>query len=100
MDYCCGEEDFYMEMLDTFQKHSREKEVEMVSLYKAANWEDYIIKVHALKSTSLTIGAEEISDLARAIEQAGKAGDMEYIHRNHLKLLLQYEEVCKSIAKL
>ncbi len=100
MDYCCGEEDFYKEMLDTFQKHSREKEVELLTLYKTGNWEDYIIKVHALKSTSLTIGAEGLSELARAIEQAGKAGNMDFVHRNHLKLLLLYEEVCKSIAKL
>lgn len=100
MDYCCGEEEFYKEMLDTFQKHSREKEVELVTLYKTGNWEDYIIKVHALKSTSLTIGAEGLSELARAIEQAGKAGNMDFVHRNHLKLLLLYEEVCKSIAKL
>ena len=100
MDYCCGEEDFYKEMLDTFQKHSREKEVELLTLYKTGNWEDYIIKVHALKSTSLTIGAEGLSELARAIEQAGKAGNMDFVYRNHLKLLLLYEEVCKSIAKL
>ncbi len=100
MDYCCGEEEFYKEMLDTFQKHSREKEVELVTLYKTGKWEDYIIKVHALKSTSLTIGAEALSEQARAIEQAGKAGNMEFVHRNHLKLLLLYEEVCKSIAKL
>ncbi len=100
MDYCCGEEDFYKEMLDTFQKHSREKEVELLTLYKTGNWEDYIIKVHALKSTSLTSGAEGLSELARAIEQAGKAGNMDFVHRNHLKLLLLYEEVCKSIAKL
>lgn len=100
LDYCCGEEEFYREMLRMFYSQSEVKRSEIISLYEDANWTDYAIKVHALKSTSLTIGAEELSAQAKALELAGKSGDVEYIQEKHSILLRLYEEVCMSIAGL
>ncbi len=100
LNYCSGDEDFYLEMLQIFYSQSEEKRKEIVSLYEAADWENYAIKVHALKSTSLTIGAEQLSEHAKALEQAGKSGDAEYIQANHPALLRLYEEVCENIADL
>ena len=98
LDYCCGDEEFYLEMLRIFYSQSGEKMDELVSLYEAANWKDYATKAHALKSTSLTIGAEKLSNYAKTLEQAGKSGDMEYIHTHHPELLRMYREVCENIA--
>ena len=76
-----------------------EKRDELKELYQSANWKDYSIKVHALKSTSLTIGAEELSDCAKKLEAAGKKEDTEYIRKNHDALLDLYEKVCRGIGK-
>lgn len=100
LDYCCGDETFYLEMLRMYYDQSIEKREELISLYEAENWEDYAVKVHALKSTSLTIGAEYLSERAKALEQAGKKGDIDYIRKNHAELLRMHEEVCESIAGL
>ncbi len=100
LDYCCGEEDFYLEMLQIFYAQGKEKMEEITALYEAANWKDYATKVHALKSTSLTIGAEQLSEHAKALEQAGKNGDVEYIKKHHPGLLRLYQEVCNKIAGL
>ena len=100
LDYCCGEEDFYLEMLQIFYSQGKEKMEEIDALYEAANWKDYATKVHALKSTSLTIGAEQLSEHAKALEQAGKRGDAEYISKHHPGLLRLYREVCENIAGL
>lgn len=75
------------------------KRKEIVSLYESADWADYAIKVHALKSTSLTIGAEELSGQAKELERAGKEQDVEYIRENHPLLLQLYRQVCESIEK-
>lgn len=96
--YCGGLEDFYGEMLQMFCAQYQEKKEELASLYEAANWTDYAIKAHALKSTSLTIGAEELSEQAKALELAGKSGDAGYILENHADLLGAYQAVCESIA--
>ena len=46
----------------------------------------------------MTIGAEELSEQAKALERAGKKEDIAYIRENHLKLLEMYDDVCRSIA--
>lgn len=100
LDYCCGDEDFYNEMLDMFCSQGEEKRNEIIDFYEADNWADYAVKVHALKSTSLTIGAEQLSEYAKALELAGKRGDADYIREHHRGLLRMYEEICESIAGL
>lgn len=100
LDYCCGDEDFYMEMLQMFQSQSADKKAEIIALYEAADWANYAVKVHALKSTSLTIGAERLSAYAKLLEHAGKKEDVKYIRKNHLEFLRMYDEVCEGIAKL
>lgn len=99
LDYCSGEEDFYREMLQMFYEQEQEKRAEIISLYEKADWKDYAIKVHALKSTALTIGAEELSSRAKELERAGKEGNIAYIHENHPLLLEMYQQICASIEK-
>ena len=98
LDYCAGDEDFYREMLQMFCVQSGEKQAEITSLYESANWTDYAVKVHALKSTSLTIGAEALSAQAKELELAGKRGDAAYIQTHHPALMRAYGELCARIA--
>ncbi len=98
LNYCAGDEDFFREMLRIFCAQSGEKQAEIVSLYDSANWTDYAIKVHALKSTSLTIGAEALSAQAKELELAGKRGDVEYIRANHAALMEAYQALCACIT--
>ena len=100
LDYCCGETDFYLEMLQMFCTQAVDKKTEIISLYETENWKDYTVKVHALKSTSMTIGAERLADQAKLIEQAGKKGNIEYIRHSHPILLRMYDEVCETILGL
>ena len=98
LNYCGGDEDFFREMLRMFHAQSGEKKAEILALYEEANWTDYAIKVHALKSTSLTIGAETLSAQAKELELAGKRGDAEFIAAHHAALLCAYDEICAQIA--
>ena len=98
LDYCAGDENFFREMLRMFCAQSGSKKAEIVSLYEDANWADYAIKVHALKSTSLTIGAEALSAQAKELELAGKRGDVDFILAHHAALLCAYDELCAQIA--
>ena len=98
LDYCAGDEDFYREMLRLFSTQGAEKRAEIAALYESANWTDYAIKVHALKSTSLTIGAEALSAQAKELELAGKRGDADFIREHHRALLCAQEELCVQIS--
>lgn len=98
LDYCAGDEDFYREMLRMFSVQGVEKRAEIAALYESANWTDYAVKVHALKSTSLTIGAEALSAQAKELELAGKRGDVGFIQAHHGALLCAHEELCARIT--
>lgn len=98
LTYCCNDESFYKEMLLSFIKESKYEELK--SLYNAGDWDNYKIRVHALKSTSLTIGAVELSDLARALETAAKSGDEEYIRANHEAMMEKYEDMLGRISSI
>lgn len=100
LEYCGEDDEFYLEMLRMFHDQREEKAAELNSLYESANWTDYGIKAHALKSTALTIGAEELSGRAKELELAGKKADEAFIRKNHPVLLQMYAEVCESIAGL
>lgn len=97
ISYCTGSEEFYLEMLQNFCNSSTSKQAEITAYHKSGNWENYVIKVHALKSSSRTIGANELSACAASLEQAGKDKNMAYIEENHPKLIRLYETCCKQI---
>ena len=100
LNYCAGDENFYLEMLRLFCTQSPGKISELVSLYEQGDWGEYAVKVHALKSTSLTIGAETLSAQAKALEMAGKQGDADYILEHHSALLQAYRDLCAHIGEL
>lgn len=98
LQYCGGSEEFYAQMLKMFCEQSGDKRKEIIDLYDAGDWKEYAVKVHALKSTSLMIGAEELSERARSLEQAGKSDDEAFIRENQSGLLDLYEKVCGVIS--
>lgn len=98
--YCSGMEDFYREMLQMFCGQQPEKAQAIQEAYDAKDWDGYTVKVHALKSTSRTIGAATLSELAEKLEKAGKAKDLPYITEMHDNLQRQYRDICAQIAAL
>ena len=98
--YCAGEEGFYREMLRMFSAQSGEKREELDALFESGVWADYAVKAHALKSTSLTIGAQALSAQAKELEMAGKRGDGGYIQAHHPALMAAYEALCEQLTGL
>lgn len=89
----CGGKTAYLEVLklcrDTMQENQRMTE----ELYAQENWKEYIITVHGIKSSMLSIGALKLSELAKGLELSGKAGNFDYIRENHSIMMAEYERV-------
>ncbi|MBQ5320027.1 MAG: response regulator [Oscillospiraceae bacterium] len=100
MGYTGGIEDAYYEILDTYVRKGEEKRIQINSYAETADWKNYIIEVHALKSTSLSIGAVELSELAKKLELAGKAGDYDTIVKENEALSELYKRVISEGEKL
>lgn len=93
--YCADSLDFYLEMLQSYVDNDRSKELE--ALYGQENWKDYQITVHALKSTSMSIGAEEMSEKAKKLEFAARDNDLDYIRQKHEIIMKEYQELIQKI---
>ncbi|MGN0551801.1 MAG: ATP-binding protein [Oscillospiraceae bacterium] len=97
LSYTSGDEDIYNEILMVYADNGDEMHRRIGSLFEKQDWKDYVIEVHALKSTSLSIGAEPLSELAKELEFAGKEGKYDIISAKNEKLLSMYSEVLEKI---
>ena len=73
LQYCMNSMEFYKEMLEMYCDEYEDCAAKLTEALKAEDWDIYTVTVHALKSTSLNIGGEQISKAAKELEAAGKA---------------------------
>ena len=95
--YCLNRE-FYEEILKEYLQSDKAAELE--DYYAAGDWSNYKIVVHALKSTSLTIGAVSLSEEAKALEMAAKNGDEDYIVSQHQAVMEKYRELRAKLGEI
>lgn len=94
--YCANDEEFLTEMLETLVDSYEETLAKITKAYNSADWKNYTIYVHGLKSSSLTVGGEILSSAAKELEMAGKAiGREENIAENEAFIRSRHDEVMK-----
>ncbi len=85
-----GSEDAFKSVLQIYYDSIPLKSSELKDFYDRGDWEDYTIKIHALKSSAKLIGAIELSEKAYKLEMAGKEGNEEYIREHHDAFMEEY----------
>ena len=95
-----GSEEGYKSVLSVFHLTAKEKANEIESFYKNGDTENYVIKVHALKSSARIIGATDLSKLAAALEDAGRRGDTAYLKLYTEELLFLYRTLDEKLTCL
>ncbi len=95
----CGTKSAYLEVLENCYIEGADERSLLEKLYENKDWKNYVIKVHALKSTMKSIGAIPLFEMAKALESAGRNSDIEYITQNHQAMLDEHRRVMKQIAQ-
>lgn len=98
INYCAGDEEFYIDVLSDYVAENRKAEME--ELFASENYADYAVEVHALKSTSRTLGLEKMGNLAEKLEHAAKDGNIEYVKANHAEAMDYFDSLLKNITEL
>ena len=106
--YCANDEEFLTEMLETLVDSYEETLAKITKAYNSADWKNYTIYVHGLKSSSLTVGGEILSSAAKELEMAGKAIGREentaeneaFIRSRHEEVMKLYKETIDEAGKL
>ena len=97
LKYCMGSKEFFLQVLTTFTDAKKPEKIQ--EKFDAQDWKGYQILVHALKSTAMSIGAENLSEQAKVLELAAKNKDAEKILSNHSDLMTTYKKVREEIEK-
>ncbi len=97
MNYCMDSKEFFIEMLREF--YANDKTESASKLFAEDDFKNYRILVHALKSTSLVIGAQIFSEKAKAQELAAKDGNIDFVKQNHADFMEDYEKLRADIGK-
>ncbi len=96
--YCCENVDFYLDIVRTYL--SEDKSADILRCRENGDTEGFRILVHALKSTSRTIGAAELSAQAERLEAAARGGDEEYLAHNTARVVEAYRGLLKRLAEV
>ena len=96
--YYTGDEAGFVELLELYYMDGRRK-TGLLKELKDSNLPDYRTQVHALKSAAANIGAMEVSNLARAQENAAAQGDTAFIAQHFPRLLEAHEALLDQIGQ-
>jgi signal transduction histidine kinase/FixJ family two-component response regulator/HPt (histidine-containing phosphotransfer) domain-containing protein len=103
IDYSGGDVGMYREFLSMFCEMKEENDKRIAQCFDAGDWQNYVTQIHALKSTSLTVGATKLSEEAKTLELSGKEflADKEsavpgYILAHHEEVMLLYNNTYKE----
>ena len=90
-----GSRAFLEKMLAAFRKNEKTKPME--TFFRARDWENYRIVVHALKGNALTVGALRLSEHAKELEYAARDEKIGEIMEKHAPFLREYRELLDAI---
>lgn len=94
-----GDREFYNTILAEFARDYDDRHEKLVRLYEDKNYEEYKIYIHALKSSSKTVGAFTLSELAQGLEKASGEKDVDIIDKDHPKAMELYGSVVSVIKE-
>ena len=95
----CGSEEAYVNVLSDFTLGADRKISELKGFLASGDLENYIIKVHALKSTARFLGANGFSEMARELEEQGKAMDKKELADKSDALFSCYAFLSEAVKK-
>lgn len=93
-----GSKEFLLELLGDYCNLIDSKALKIEKYLADERIKDYTIEVHALKSSSRLIGAIELSNQFRYLEDLGNAGDIEKIMEETPKVLEHYRSYKTFLA--
>lgn len=94
-----GSKEVYLSILNTYYSEGLRKLKEIPEIDLTTNLSLYTTNVHALKSSSASVGCTGVSAMFKALEMAGKSSDMVYIDNNSGKALDAFEKILEMVKE-
>ena len=95
-----GSKKNYLGILKTAYNEGLKQVKNTREFFESGDIKNYVITVHAVKSTMLGLGADELSEMAKAHELAGKNGNINFIKDGIDSLLTKFDEVLAEMKTI
>ncbi|MBO4609035.1 MAG: response regulator [Lachnospiraceae bacterium] len=92
-----GDKDFYRDILKEYVTEYPDHSEKLKGYYDKKDWDNYSVMIHAVKSTSRTIGAGNLADIALKLELASKDRDLSVVENEHENALEMYTKTAEAI---
>ncbi len=96
----CGTKDAYITILQMFIRSAETKEKRIKELFEQKDIRNYVIEMHALKSSARLIGADEFSELAKELEFAGKENNLVLIDEKTETIFEWYDRIKSDLSRI
>lgn len=97
---CGGSISDYLNILKINYTYGSRHLEELADMLSRKDYQNYTIKIHSMKSTTLGIGAVNTSNMALEHENAGRSGDYDYIEKHFEAFKTEYESQLKKIEEV
>ena len=91
------DEEVLWAMIKTYCEDGDNKLKAMENALDNKDLEDYAVYVHALKSSSMAIGAVRLSERFKELELAAKRGDAIYVKGGHDSAIKEYKRIMEEL---
>ena len=98
MKYCADDEDILKIALESYCEQDLTEKLS--KYFEEKDLPNYQILIHGVKSSSLTIGMNELSAQAKELEQACKENNWAYIEENHAQVYEKYADVLEKLRSI
>ncbi|MBR6469216.1 MAG: Hpt domain-containing protein [Lachnospiraceae bacterium] len=95
-----GLKDVYLSVLNTYYQEGLGKWKDVPNQFIEGDIKLFTTNVHALKSSSASVGAYNISELFKKLEYAGKDSNIEYIEKNLDECLEYFRELLDKVKNM
>ncbi len=100
LEYCMDDRELYKEVLVEYAGDSAEKLSELDRYLNEKDWENFRIRIHAVKSSSRTIGAERLFRSAEMLETASGDKNEAAVTALYPEFLSEYRKVTGLIKEI
>lgn len=94
---CVNDRGLYKEVLQSLPDEHFDYYLQ--EYYEKSDWANYRVKVHALKSCLVNVGADKVSLMAKKLEDAAKEENFKVIFESHPALMEEFRKVLLDIQR-
>ena len=96
---CGDDEEQYRETVRIVCRYGDEKKAQLERLMQERDYERFLTEIHALKNNFATVGAMELANRARAIEDRCRSGKRDGVIEDGLELAEEYGSFIEDLKK-